>query len=460
MVSANPPNQNAASGRSQSGLSLATVLVIALVCMLWLDGMFAAVLPSFNRVREVKIKTALRSASEAAMDWATADLSNNDPMGLDPGPQISAAKTSNVPQDVVGNTGLPITATVNVENICPSYATSPSYLQGNPNSYLYSQSLDKDLNNNNGLNNWRLVTTTATTANRNSSIRCVLKPTATAPAPSGWVWGAVSAGRGFTQMSKNAVDWYYSDEPWRTGGAGQYSTSANNWDPGNEAHIAVGLAGTPAGDDSIFFSGAGNVGGQLRYMQGAFVSGSPTTLGTTSAFAGNTYPEPPSHPSGAMLLSTITGNYTFASPGNYYFTGNSTAISGGPINIPSSATPDNPVRLFIENTASSVISLNGKNGVINNNGRPGALQIYVKGNGSITIGGNGEFRGVLYAPNSNITIGGSGSVNGAVVGNYVTFTSMTNGLHYDASLKQSKSLAFPSNNQAGQYEVVSWQEMQ
>lgn len=207
-------------------------------------------------------------------------------------------------------------------------------------------------------------------------------------------------------------------------------------------------------------------------MPGATVSGSPNVTGTkTTTYTGSTFPPAPTHPTGSQLLTTISGAKTLT-PGNYYFTGNSTAITGGPITI-QNATAANPVKIFIETSSSTAISLNGKNGVFNNTGVPAALQIYVSGTGSVDMGGNGNLRAVIYAPNSDVKMSGNSDFYGAIVGNTVTFNGSSGGRHYDQSLSSASSITFTTSTTTTTTStstvnvdtvtptknVVSWQEL-
>jgi len=69
----------------------------------------------------------------------------------------------------------------------------------------------------------------------------------------------------------------------------------------------------------------------------------------------------------------------------------------------------------------------------NQSGNPLALQLYVyglnNGSGSISLTGNANFTGVLYAPQSTVTISGNGMLTGAIAGKSVTING--NGFNWD-----------------------------
>ncbi|MFT3868209.1 MAG: hypothetical protein QM715_06880 [Nibricoccus sp.] len=76
-------------------------------------------------------------------------------------------------------------------------------------------------------------------------------------------------------------------------------------------------------------------------------------------------------------------------------------------------------------------------------GQPSLFQ--VKGTGTtpgvqnITIGGNGNLSGVVYAPNADITLNGfgnSGNFYGTAIGNSLTFNGSNVAVHYDESLNK------------------------
>jgi hypothetical protein len=77
------------------------------------------------------------------------------------------------------------------------------------------------------------------------------------------------------------------------------------------------------------------------------------------------------------------------------------------------------------------------NAVVNNNAQPDTFQIWGTSTSptpqDIQIGGNGDFKGLIYAPNGNISLVGNGNVMGAVVGNQIDVTGNA-AFHYDESL--------------------------
>lgn len=95
------------------------------------------------------------------------------------------------------------------------------------------------------------------------------------------------------------------------------------------------------------------------------------------------------------------------------------------------------------------------NGVANGNA-PAAFQFWSTATTTgqtVSISGNGQLSGVVYAPNANVTLNGggsSGAVYGAVVGNNITLNGGAE-FHYDEALA-----ALDNNNPYG---IGSWEEL-
>jgi Tfp pilus assembly protein PilX len=92
------------------------------------------------------------------------------------------------------------------------------------------------------------------------------------------------------------------------------------------------------------------------------------------------------------------------------------------------------------------------NGLVNHTNRAENFQLYVVGSQNVSISGNGNFVGVVYAPRSNVSLDGGGTtgdVVGAIVGNLITLNGHMN-FHYDEALR--KMGPFRGWN------VVSWEE--
>jgi hypothetical protein len=96
------------------------------------------------------------------------------------------------------------------------------------------------------------------------------------------------------------------------------------------------------------------------------------------------------------------------------------------------------------------------NGIQNTSQAPVNLTLYGNhdpaANQSITVDGNGQWAGVIYAPNSTVSVkggGSSGDMWGSITGDTIYFTGGTS-LHYDAALGDNGAVI--------DYRVASWYE--
>jgi len=174
---------------------------------------------------------------------------------------------------------------------------------------------------------------------------------------------------------------------------------------------------------------------------------SGTAAGYTSFAATGSIPDvtlPASLTSSATVDMTVA--YAFAFSGSYQSTSggiagaitvapgaNVTLYCNGPftgtVNIPTNSS----LTVYM---AGSSISLSG-NAVLN----PGACQNFIlyglPSLTSITVSGNGDFSGCIYAPEASMTLNGAGSrgfVAGAAVVNNATFNGNNTSFNYDQSL--------------------------
>lgn len=113
-----------------------------------------------------------------------------------------------------------------------------------------------------------------------------------------------------------------------------------------------------------------------------------------------------------------------------------TGGSGGGVTIASGAS----LAIYTEGD----ISLSGS-GVANANGDPSTFAVYgtntTPGAQTIDLVGNGDLRGVVYAPNADITIRGNGAIYGSVVGNTATVVGNA-AFHYDEALAKKGDKTF------------------
>jgi len=143
----------------------------------------------------------------------------------------------------------------------------------------------------------------------------------------------------------------------------------------------------------------------------------------------------------------LTGGNTITFSSGYsrlYVTGNISVGGTASIVIASGAK----LEIYVVGTTSIA-----GNGVANNNQLATNFQLYGLGSSSVSVSGNGQLTGIIYAPQSAVTFSGggaSGAVAGAVVGNTITLGGHTE-FHYDEALKNYG----PTRG----YSIVAWQEL-
>jgi hypothetical protein len=235
-----------------------------------------------------------------------------------------------------------------------------------------------------------------------------------------------------------------------TGSNGPISLSGNASSNG----IVLGPAGT--------YSHSGNAsGGTLTNLQAPIVLDpvNPGTSGQSSlancpARQSAGYPACNDNYRITSGLDTSSGNVTYtASTRTLSMSGNSSLTLGGgiynfcqitasgnsTITISSATTaeifidsPDDPNSSCPSGTGN--MSLSGNFAWVNQSNNPLNLQLYVyglnDGSSSISMSGNSNFTGVIYAPQSSITMSGNGQTDGAIAGRRVTLSG--NGFNYDS----------------------------
>lgn len=486
--------------RSQSGMSLVTVMLVGIVSTLWLTALYATVLPTYRRATMGRSQTALRSSAETALDWAVQQLTAGGST-LDCA-TYGASTTSTVPANILGSyAGMQITATVKVANMQPP-GTSPG------TSYLYDQALSYTPGNtSNGItsNLWRIVTATANIQDLGTSrsVRVVLKPSVTASTTTTYQtstqtvdWplpGGIAAkstikisGNGLTNgynSSTNANPSSYSNS------TGSIVTNGSLILDGN-AHVGgnIIIASAPQGSTTPVIHGPPSSGNPYPSVGSNVIAyGNVTTNGTVSgnlsmptpgtvkttqqSTAQYTIPPVSSHPSTATQIAplNVTGNntYTFTQPGDYYIIGTNNGINvsgNGKIVLPNNTST--PVRIWVEGSSPS-ISIAG-NGFANQSQLPKNLQIFYAGTSPISISGNGSFKGLLFAPGSDVSFSGNAGFYGALVANTVQISG--NGqFHYDTVLGSINNLittlattttqVTSTTQSVNNWQTVSWQEL-
>ena len=151
-----------------------------------------------------------------------------------------------------------------------------------------------------------------------------------------------------------------------------------------------------------------------------------------------------------------SGNYQLANlSGSVLVRGNATLLVTDDINISGQGgiyiNSGASLNLYVSAPTASI----GGNGVVNNNNNVNSFYYFgLPTNTKLSLSGNGQFTGAIYAPNADFTLGGGGSDPYDFVGSAVTRSMSMNGhynIHYDEALEQYGPVRV--------YVVTSWNEI-
>ncbi len=228
--------------------------------------------------------------------------------------------------------------------------------------------------------------------------------------------GSAFFSNGAIQLSGNATTDAYDSR------LGPYSQTNKS----NEGHIGTNT--TQAG--YVMMSGNARVNGNLTIGPGGNpltatqISGNAVITGTRSAATALTPMTAVTIPSGLASSGalSVAGNDTVTlGAGTYSYT--SISVSGnGKLIVTGAAT------IYVDGN----VSISG-NGVGTAQNLPPNLTLNVKGTRTVTVSGNGDFYGKIYAPQSSISVTGNGALFGAFTGS--SFADSGNGMiHSDKAL--------------------------
>ncbi len=218
-------------------------------------------------------------------------------------------------------------------------------------------------------------------------------------------------------------------------GTGAYSDSYNsdlgpyeNQTPGNKGHLcsngpinvqngAVHGNAIPGPGHSVSVGSQGSVTGNTTPRKDPLVL-PPVDFGDVMTNNDNDLlPQPPYNPTKQRFRHNDSGMYLPG--GTYYFT--EFSVTGGPIIV------HQPVTIYVNGD----VSISG-NGVVNVTHSPSNLRIYAVGK-YVKVSGDGDFRGVVYAPTSDVVVSGGGSFFGGAVGETLKLNN-SGGIHADESV--------------------------
>jgi hypothetical protein len=506
-----------------SGFSLVAVTALGVVTMMWLFAISASVLPMYQRAAGGKYMTIMRSAAEAGLDYAVAQMNSSISAGAVTSTLIGGSYNV-VPAVALGNNGV----NVSVKVVRQAPPTSSAIYTSTSNA-----------------NDWYIVTAKAEYAGLQKKIRVILTPNYNTGSGANPYFKYALFGQKSVSMTGNStIDGYnrsvfLGSGPWANYGGANVDNLGGD--------IGSNATPLPSSGSPVVLNGNATINGSLRIIQ----TGASTLLSAggnasiknqiiTNGVAGNgnvifssnasvsnqgasttpprTYSGLPTDPAiinknnnpfgsgnspldpytlqpalgvpqGATVVNpamTQTGNggnavFTLAQPaagtvvnmgalapsgnqiyrfppGDYQLSSLTVAGNVRLQLIPGSNGQYGQVRFFIVgNSSTSPVQLSG-NAVTNNSQIPGNFQVWYGGSQNVSLSGNANFHGVLYAPQANVTMSGNGQIFGAVVG-YTINNSGNAAIHFDEALAtQTNQWASFSTRSLTSLQTITWQE--
>jgi len=248
-------------------------------------------------------------------------------------------------------------------------------------------------------------------------------------------------------------------------------SSSTNYPTGSPGPVITTVLTNTVSTNSLTYPGAGNYSGGVttNVVTSGPQSGRGTwyvynmITGTTTTYSyptfSATYAAYTTNAAGTATYYDIIlgdGNYQLGTlSGSVLVTGSATLLVTDSINISGQGgiyiNSGASLSLYVSAPTASI----GGNGVVNANSS--ATSFYYFGmptNTKISLGGNSQFTGGIYAPNADLTMGGGGNDVSDFVGSIVTRSMTLNGhynIHYDESLEQAGPVRI--------YVVTSWNEL-
>ncbi|MDD3180962.1 MAG: hypothetical protein PHQ04_11520 [Opitutaceae bacterium] len=280
------------------------------------------------------------------------------------------------------------------------------------------------------------------------------------------LWANGMVARGIITFSGNAVVDSYDSS------IGVYNASTNRTDQATVASIATALDPIVLNSNATIYGYVATAGAEPDVNNNGRIYGATTPSSVTvdpmrvrRDFSCN-LPDVTA-PTGSAYAVTISGSLTLprdgdvaSANGRYLYTTSSISISGnnalsikgpvdiivtgstsvsgnGSISVGGSGSTNASVGIY----AAGSVSLGG-NGMANATNLPINATIYgtapASANQTITVSGNGEMIGTIYAPNATLSLSGNGATCGAVIANSITLGGNGN-FHYDVRLATASS---------------------
>jgi len=244
--------------------------------------------------------------------------------------------------------------------------------------------------------------------------------------------GVTLSGNGYTDSyNSNNGPWTWASHN-TNGDVGTNATSSGAISLKGNADVYGDAVVGPGGNPSTGVTLSGNAelhGQKLAASEAKDMTpepdpggGTPETLSlsgnSTKIFNAGTYRLPKIKISGNSK-AYINGDVTFYVDGKTSISGNGRLI----------INPGASLRIY----ASGKVTISG-NGIVNNTALPANLLIFGTSTcTSVSVSGNGDLYGAVYAPKASVSVTGNGDIYGSVVGKTVKISGNGN-VHYDEAL--------------------------
>ncbi len=242
---------------------------------------------------------------------------------------------------------------------------------------------------------------------------------------------AVFAGDSVTLNGTTSIDSYNSND----GPYGANTASANG-DVGTDSVTTstVSLNGSSTINGDVTVGPSGNPTDVISASSQSLITGSQTSASTEKNYQVMTSSSTSLGSlsvSGSTKLTLAAGTYRYSS---LKITGNAKITTTG------------AVKIYVDGTVNI-----GGGGIVNATATPSNLLVYATTSASVSVSGNSDFYGAVYAPASAVSVSGASDFYGAVVADSFT---QSGEFHYDEALNDLEG-ATDSNSTPN---LLAWRE--
>ncbi len=189
---------------------------------------------------------------------------------------------------------------------------------------------------------------------------------------------------------------------------------------------SVTLNGNPTVDS--YDSSAGAYSSSSAGSEGSVATNGTISLVGNAAVSGTLYEDVNLDCSAASTDESSSGSLSISGNTNYSLSAGIHRFSSISITGNGTLTPDGAVTIYVDGT----VSIAG-NGVSTYGDDPTNFIILMTDDDAVSISGNGDFYGGIYAPESSVSNTGNGDIHGAVISD--TYQQSGNGdLHFDTEM--------------------------